>query len=141
MASLQPPFYEESIRGLFNSICYKNPKPLTAYSPKFNEFVKSMFVKKKEERPLISNLIAYFTEQKIPYAIKTGLSPLDQQNLDEYKSGKVSAFDKKRMIEKNTIGITKDFSALKNRIMAGNQMLKNQVFGSERGRSEINFDS
>jgi hypothetical protein len=48
--------------ALFNSIVYKNPKPLTTYSSKFTEFVKSMLAKKKEERPLITNLIDYFNE-------------------------------------------------------------------------------
>ena len=37
----------------------------------------------------------------------------------------MKSFNKKRMIEKNTIGITNDFSALKNRIMAGNEDFKN----------------
>jgi hypothetical protein len=52
--------------ALFNSIVFKQPKPLTAYSSKFTEFVKSMLAKKKEERPLITNLIDYFNEQRIP---------------------------------------------------------------------------
>jgi hypothetical protein len=55
--------------ALFNSIRYKNPKPLTTYSSKFTEFVKSMLAKKKEERPLITNLIDYFNEQRIPNAL------------------------------------------------------------------------
>ena len=38
------------------------------------------------------------------------------------------AFDKKRQIEKNTIGIKKEFSVLKSRIMAGNNSFRAQHF-------------
>ena len=85
-----------------------------------------MLHKKKEERPLITNLIDYFNEQRIPYALQ--LTELDNANLSDYKSGKVKAFDKKRQIEKNTIGISKDFSALKSRIIASNEKFKKFQF-------------
>jgi serine/threonine protein kinase len=60
MASLQTPFMEENIKSLFNSIVYKQPKPLTQYSVKFTDFVKCMLAKKKEDRPIIVDLIDYF---------------------------------------------------------------------------------
>jgi len=70
MASLQTPFMEENIKSLFNTIIYKQPKPLTAYSVKFTDFVKCMLAKKKEDRPIIVDLIDYFSENKIPGAFK-----------------------------------------------------------------------
>ena len=48
MAAFEPPFYAETIGELFNSIVYKNPKPLAQYSTNFSNFVKSMLNKKKE---------------------------------------------------------------------------------------------
>ena len=36
----------------------------------------------------------------------------------------MKSFNKKRMIEKNTIGINHDFNALKNRIKAGNESFR-----------------
>ena len=65
MACLEPPFYESTITELFNSIIYKNPKPITQYSSKFVNFVMSMLHKKKEMRPLITDLIDYFTEKQV----------------------------------------------------------------------------
>jgi hypothetical protein len=51
---------EENIKTLFNSIVYKQPKPITQYSNRFTDFVKSMLEKKKEDRPLVVDLIDYF---------------------------------------------------------------------------------
>ena len=90
-----------------------------------------MLAKKKDERPIITDLLDYFKEQKIPYALKMGLTELDKNNMNEYKSGKVKAFDKKRQIEKNTIGISKDFNALKNRIIASNEKFKKFQFKAD----------
>ena len=73
--------------ALFNSIVYKQPKPITTYSSKFTDLVKAMLAKKKDERPLITNLIDYFNEQHIPCVLQ--LSDLDKRNLMEYKTGKV----------------------------------------------------
>ena len=63
MSCLEPPFYEQNITELFNSIVYKSPKPMTQYSPKFTAFVMSMLHKKKEMRPLITDLIDYFKDK------------------------------------------------------------------------------
>ena len=63
MACLEPPFYESTITELFNSIVYKNPKPMTQYSNKFVNFVMSMLHKKKEMRPLITDLADYFKDK------------------------------------------------------------------------------
>lgn len=65
----------------------------------------------------------------MPQALKQGMTSLDIYNLNEYRIGKVKAFDKKRKIEKNTMGINKDFSALKTRIIEGNQVFKKHQFG------------
>ena len=46
-------------------------------------------------------------------------------NFQSFKDQQIKSFNKKRMIEKNTIGIKKDFSALKNRILAGNEDFRN----------------
>ena len=66
----------------------------------------------------------------MPIPIK--LSEVDKENYKCFKEQQVKSFNKKRMIEKNTIGINHEFSALKNRIKAGNEsfraiFLKGQV--------------
>ena len=48
MAAFEPPFYADNISQLFNSIVYKNPKPIAQYSASFCNFVKIMLNKKKE---------------------------------------------------------------------------------------------
>ena len=63
MACLEPPFQESTITELFNSIVYKTPKPITQYSGKFVSFVMSMLHKKKEMRPLITDLVDFFKEK------------------------------------------------------------------------------
>jgi NIMA (never in mitosis gene a)-related kinase len=61
MACLEPPFQEETMQNLFKSILYKNPKPVhTCYSPKLSEFIFKMLEKKKNNRPLIVDLMSYF---------------------------------------------------------------------------------
>ena len=89
-----------------------------------------MMNKKKEQRPLITDLVDYFKEKQVPIPMK--LSEVDKENYKRFKEQQVKSFNKKRMIEKNTIGINHEFSALKNRIKAGNEsfraiFLKGQV--------------
>ena len=101
--------------ALMNSICYKQPKPITHYSSSFNEFVTKMLQKKKEDRPLITYLIESFADypcQKIAV-----LSPLDQANYWSYKKRSQLKFDKKRTVEKNMGTYKKDFSELKKRVL------------------------
>jgi len=57
----------------------------------------------------------------------------------DYRSGKVQAFDKKRQIETNTIGISNDFDALKSRIIASNQKFKKFQFGSQNSTVSDDF--
>lgn len=76
MACLEAPFHEASIGELFKAIVYKQPKPITQYSQKFNSFVMSMLHKKKEMRPLITDLINFFKENQVPVPIK--LSDVDK---------------------------------------------------------------
>jgi serine/threonine protein kinase len=75
MACLEPPFSEETMQSLFKSILYKNPKPIhTCYSPKLQEFIFKMLEKKKNNRPLVIDLIDYFNQVPQPtittYVIK-----------------------------------------------------------------------
>jgi hypothetical protein len=39
-----------------------------------------MLMKKKEDRPIITEVIDYFNEKRVPCAICTVLSPLDKAN-------------------------------------------------------------
>ena len=142
MACLEPPFYEQTITELFNSIVYKNPKPMTQYSNKFVNFVMAMLHKKKEMRPLITDLVDYFKDKQVPLQVR--MTELDKDNYKRFKEQQVKSFNKKRMIEKNTIGINHEFSALKNRIKAGNEsfranFLKN--YGSGSGSGSFNSGS
>ena len=82
----------------------------------------SMLNKKKEMRPLITDLIDYFKDKQVPVQIK--MSEVDKQNYKSYKELQAKSFNKKRMIEKNTIGINQEFSALKSRIKAGNESFR-----------------
>lgn len=60
-ACLEPPFEEDTMQALFKSILYKNPKPIhTCYSPRLQEFIFKMLEKKKNNRPLVIDLIDYF---------------------------------------------------------------------------------
>ncbi len=78
MACLQPPFYEDNMQNLFSSIVYKQQKAIPQYSSAFTEFVSKMLMKKKEDRPIITDVIDYFNEKRVPCAICTVLSPLDK---------------------------------------------------------------
>ena len=70
--------------ALLNSICYKAPKPITHYSQSLNEFVFKMLQKKKEYCPIITDLINYFSERKVPCSELAIMSHLDQQNYQSY---------------------------------------------------------
>jgi serine/threonine protein kinase len=86
MACLQPPFIEDTMPALMNSICYKQPKPITHYSASFQEIVSKCLMKKKEDRPLISDLMEYFSEKRVPFFKLQTLSPLDASNFKNYKN-------------------------------------------------------
>ena len=86
-ACLEPPFVEDNIQTLFKSIQYKNPKPIhTCYSPRLSEFIFKMLEKKKKNRPLVIDLIEYFTVQPMPsigtFNIKK--NQVDYQNFCNY---------------------------------------------------------
>jgi len=142
MAAFEPPFYGENITSLFNAISYKNPKPIAQYSPNFCKFVNAMLNKKKEMRPLVTDLIDFFNEKHIASTLHLAelkLADLDKQNYKDFKSEQAKSFNKKRMIEKNTIGITNDFSALKNRIVAGNKSFRANFLN--QAQFTVNFGS
>ena len=69
MAAFEPPFYADTITDLFNKIVYKNPKPIAQYSPSFCNFVNAMLNKKKEQRPLITDLIDQFRERHVAHSL------------------------------------------------------------------------
>jgi serine/threonine protein kinase len=76
-ACLEPPFVEDSMQALFKSILYKNPKAIhTCYSPRLQDFIFKMLEKKKNNRPLVIDLIDYFNQ--VPSNLGTfNLNPLD----------------------------------------------------------------
>ncbi len=103
-ACLEPPFEEDSMQSLFKSILYKNPKPIhTCYSPKLSDFIFKMLEKKKNNRPLVIDLIEYFNQTPMPsignFNIKR--NPVDLQNFINYTEQCKQAYDRKRMIESN----------------------------------------
>jgi NIMA (never in mitosis gene a)-related kinase len=66
-ACLEPPFVEDSMQALFKSILYKNPKPIhTCYSPRLSEFIFKMLEKKKNNRPLVIDLLEHFNQVPMP---------------------------------------------------------------------------
>jgi hypothetical protein len=65
MARLKPPFKDDNITGLFNQINYKVQKPIVHYSANMQAFIFAMLYKKKEDRPLIVDLIDCFYKQAI----------------------------------------------------------------------------
>lgn len=78
-ACLEPPFVEDTMQNLFKSILYKNPKPVhTCYSPRLSEFIFKMLEKKKNNRPLVIDLIEYFS-----------VTPLQPVNVFVIKKGTV----------------------------------------------------
>ena len=54
-----------------------------------------MLNKKKEDRPIITDLVEYFQERKVPYFKTMVMSELDQNNYLSYKKLSVK-FAKKR---------------------------------------------
>jgi hypothetical protein len=49
------------MQSLFKSILYKNPKPIhTCYTAKLSEFIFKLLEKKKNNRPLVIDLLDYF---------------------------------------------------------------------------------
>lgn len=68
-----------------NSIIFKQPKPITHYSVSFTEFVGRMLNKKKEDRPLITDLVDYFSERKVPCFKTMLITELDECNYNSYK--------------------------------------------------------
>jgi DNA polymerase III epsilon subunit-like protein len=65
LAALKPPFYHESISGLFNAILHKQQKPIVQYSSALSEFIFGMLQKKKVDRPLIVDLIDFFHRRSV----------------------------------------------------------------------------
>lgn len=71
------------MQNLFKSILYKNPKPIhTCYSPKLSEFIFKMLEKKKNNRPLVIDLIDCFSQAPGVFNIKK--NPIDYQNFSNY---------------------------------------------------------
>ena len=64
-----------------------------------------MLNKKKEDRPIITDLVEYFQERKVPYFKTMLMSELDQNNYLSCK--KLSSYNK-------------DFGELKKRVQQGN---------------------
>ena len=117
-ACLEPPFQEDTMQNLFKSILYKNPKPIhTCYSPRLSEFIFKMLEKKKNNRPLIIDLIDYFTQQAMPSVFNIKKNLIDYQNYVNYSEKSKQAYDRKRMIESNQVSINDEFSALKRRVV------------------------
>lgn len=104
------------MQALINSIIYKQPKAIPHYSTRFTEFVGQMLMKKKEDRPIITDLIDYFNDRQVPCFKQALLTELDQENYQKYKSLSVRPFEKKRSLEKNMTSYSKDFQELKKRI-------------------------
>lgn len=105
-ACLEPPFEEDTVQSLFKSILYKNPKPIhTCYSPKLSEFIFKMLEKKKNNRPLVIDLIDYFMQTPMPPQIGISFtikkSPVDLENYNNYTEQCKHAYDRKRLIESN----------------------------------------
>lgn len=117
MVCLEPPFQEDSLQALFKSILYKNPKPIhTCYSGKLQEFIFGLLQKKKNNRPLVTDLLDFFSQNvSNSYQLKEG--SVDFQNYKRYHEQCRQAFDKKRMIESNQFTIKNEFSALKKRVV------------------------
>lgn len=75
-----------------------------------------MLEKKKKNRPLIIDLIEYFTTSVVGnFNIKLGSD--DFESYQKYSEFCKKAYDKKRLIEGNQINIKNDFTALKRRVL------------------------
>ena len=115
-ACLEPPFAEGDMQTLFKSILYKNPKPIhTCYSPRLQDFIFKMLEKKKNNRPLVIDLIDFFSFSPNVFSLKK--NEIDMENYNTYTSQSKEAFDRKRLIESNQVSINDEFSALKKRVV------------------------
>jgi hypothetical protein len=66
-------------------------------------------MKKKEDRPIITDLIEYFGDRQVPCFKQAVLTQLDHENYQKYKSLSVRPYEKKRSFEKNMSSYSKDF--------------------------------
>jgi len=146
-ACLEPPFAEDTMQNLFKSIQYKNPKPIhTCYSPRLSEFIFKMLEKKKNNRPLIIDLIEYFNQMTSASSVVVGGSstsvfnlkknPVDYQNFVNYSEKSKQAYDRKRMIESNQVQITDEFSALKRRVVTKAKTFKANFLNYNKGKKQ-----
>lgn len=72
------------MQALFKSILYKNPKPIhTCYSPRLQEFIFKMLEKKKNNRPLVVDIIEYFSQVPTSFGVFT-LGQVDQDNFNGF---------------------------------------------------------
>eukprot|EP00347_Sterkiella_histriomuscorum_P002185 403369139 len=150
MSCLEPPWQEETMQNLFKSILYKNPKPVhTCYSSKLSEFIFKLLDKKKNNRPLVVDLIDYFS-QSVPQNFSLKQGTVDFENYTRYSEKCRKAFDKKRMIESNQISIKNEFSALKRRIVTRGKNFKanylnykgnnqNQINGNPKDQQQLAY--
>lgn len=78
-----------------------------------------MLEKKKNNRPLVIDLIDYFVQAPIPqmssFIIKK--NTVDHKNFINYTEQCKDSYDRKRMIESNQVSINDEFSALKRRVV------------------------
>jgi hypothetical protein len=80
--------------------------------------------KKKNNRPLVIDLVDYFHQSVPQYNLTLKLDSIDQENYTRYSEKCRKAFDKKRMIESNQISIKNEFSALKRRVVTRGKNFK-----------------
>ena len=80
--------------------------------------------KKKNNRPLVIDLIDYFTTISVPGNFNIKANENDFENYSRYSEKCRQAFDRKRMIESNQISIKNDFSALKRRVVTRGKNFK-----------------
>ena len=149
-ACLEPPFDEDTVQSLFKSILYKSPKPIhTCYSPNLSEFIFKMLEKKKNNRPLVIDLIDYFMQTPMPPQIGGGLNfnlkksngGVDLENYSNYTEQCKHAYDRKRLIESNQVSITDEFSALKRRVLNKGKNFKANYLNYKGNSNSISVGS
>ncbi len=75
-----------------------------------------MLEKKKNNRPLVIDLIDFFTPMtSLGSTFNIKKSPVDYENYVNYTEQCKQAYDRKRLIESNTVSINDEFSAMKQR--------------------------
>ena len=102
-----------------------------------------MLEKKKNNRPLVIDLIDYFVQMPPQVGLRFNIkkSPVDMENYSNYTEQCKHAYDRKRLIENNQVSINDEFSALKRRVLNKGKNFKANYLNYKGNSNSISVGS